>query len=302
MMKIGNVQVKELIDCMEENIEKEYVDILEKIKEHPTYFENELMQKHHTWTELKELLKYRKNIIDWLPMDKNADVLEIMSGCGVLTQSLSTKVKSVTCLEISKTKGMINAHRNKQCDNVEIVVGDYTSFSSQNNKKFDYIVWVDGLVDYQSIAPDYESCKQLLQDMKPLLKEGGTIICATNNPFGMRYLAGYPDENTGYFFEGLSGFPNSKTKKGYTKDALITLFEEANYRDVECYYPYPDYVFPVAIYSDERLPQKGELWMNMCNFQRERLVLFDEERAYDNVIENNMFPQYSNSYLIKAER
>jgi len=302
MMKIGNVQVQELIDCVEENIEKEYLEILEKIKEHPTYFEEELMHKQHTWTELKELLKYRRNIIDWLPMDKDADVLEVMSGCGVLTQSLSQKVKSVTCLEISKTKGMINAYRNKQCDNVEIVIADYAKFCQQNKKKFDYIVWIDGVVDYQSIAPEYQECKELLCDMKTLLKENGTIICGGNNPFGLRYFAGYPDESTGYFFEGLSGFPNSKKKKGYSREKWIQLFDEAGYANIECYYPYPDYMFPTSIYSDERLPHKGELWMNMCNFQRERLVLFDEERAFDNIIENNMFPQYANSYLIKAER
>ncbi len=46
----------------------------------------------------------RENIVDWLPMDKNAKVLEIGSGCGAITGKLAEKAGSVTCVELSKKK------------------------------------------------------------------------------------------------------------------------------------------------------------------------------------------------------
>ena len=36
------------------------------------------------------------------------------------------------------------------------------------------------------------------------------------------------------------------------------------------YYPYPDHKFPSVIYSDEWLPQKGELAEGRSNYDRDR--------------------------------
>lgn len=302
MEKIGNIEIKELSVCEKEQLESEYYDILEKVKINPFYFDDEVGKKKNSWIEIKEMLKYRRNIIDWISIDKDADVLEIMSGCGALTQGLASKANTVTCVELSKTKSIINAYRNQKNENVEIYVSSYDVFSDNVQKQYDYIIWLDGFVDYKTIAPNYDSSKQLLKDLKQLLKDNGTIICAVNNPFGLRYIAGAPDDITGQYFEGITGFPNAKRETGYTRDSFIQLFEESAYMNIECYYPYPDYMFPLAIYSDDRMPQKGELLINTCNFQNDRLLLFDEQRAFDNIIQNKMFSQFSNSYLIMAQK
>lgn len=70
----------------------------------------------------------------------------------------------------------------------------------------------------------------------------------------------------------------------------------------EFYYPYPDYKFPLSIYSDKYLPRKGELNLNSYNFDRKKIELFDEGKVYDSLIEDEMFPVYSNSFLILLER
>ena len=70
--------------------------------------------------------------------------------------------------------------------------------------------------------------------------------------------------------------------------------------DLECefYYPYPDYKLPMVIYSDVYLPKKGELNSNINNLDRDRYIMFDEGKVFDDIIEQNMFPQYSNSFLV----
>lgn len=63
------------------------------------------------------------------------------------------------------------------------------------------------------------------------------------------------------------------------------------------YYPYPDYKFPTAIYSDRRLPRQGELIDNMRNFDRDRMVAFNEKYVFDEIIKDRMFGLFSNSYF-----
>lgn len=302
MIKIGNVEVNEFFECEEEQIEKEYLDILEKIKDNPNYFHGKSLGNNSSWIDIKETLKYRRNSIDWLPIDKGASVLEIMSGCGVLTELLAKKAQKVTCLEKSKTKSLINAYRNQSSDNVEICMSDYATFCENNHEKYDYIIWIEGVMEHKEIAPDFNTFEELLNDIKRLLKSNGTIVCAVKNPLGLRYLAGYPDEITGQFFKGLTGDFKEGAQTGYTRDVFLEMFQNASYKNINCYYPYPDHMFPMVIYSDDRLPQKGELLINMCNFQKERVVLFDETSVYDTIIGKNMFEKYSNSYLVMAQK
>lgn len=54
------------------------------------------------------------------------------------------------------------------------------------------------------------------------------------------------------------------------------------------------------MYSDHWLPGAGELNQNLRNFEGERLVLFDEEKVYDQIIADGRFPEFSNTFLIVA--
>jgi hypothetical protein len=72
----------------------------------------------------------------------------------------------------------------------------------------------------------------------------------------------------------------------------------AEISDYHFYYPYPDYKFMSALYSDERLPLKGELYDNLRNFDRHRMTLFNEKKVYDSLIDEGLFPLFSNSFFI----
>ena len=53
-----------------------------------------------------------------------------------------------------------------------------------------------------------------------------------------------------------------------------------------------------TLYSDMRLPKPGELYDNMRNFDRERMLLFDEKQAFDGIARDGLFPVFSNSYAV----
>lgn len=47
-----------------------------------------------------------------------------------------------------------------------------------------------------------------------------------------------------------------------------------------------------TLYSDRYLPGKGELSNNLRNFDRDRMLLFDEKNAFDGILEEKLFPVF----------
>lgn len=119
---------------------------------------------------------------------------------------------------------------------------------------------------------------------------------------GLKYFAGCKEDHLGQYFVGLEGYSDSDGVRTYSKKTLQELLEKCGFGKVQFYYPYPDYKLPDKIYSDQRLPKKGELVNNLRNFDADRMVLFDESKVFDTIIEAGLFPQFSNSFLIVAEK
>lgn len=95
------------------DIEDVLLDIVKK------GIQDEVLYSDNRWPVLYHLSNIRENILEWYPLKKNADVLEIGSGCGAVTGLLSRKAKHVTCIELSEKRSIINAYRNSGCTNVE---------------------------------------------------------------------------------------------------------------------------------------------------------------------------------------
>ena len=79
----------------------------------------------------------RENIIEWYPFEKDARVLEVGAGCGAVTGALCRAARSVTCVDLSKRRSLINALRHRQYSNLNIVVGNFNDI--ELNQEFDYI-------------------------------------------------------------------------------------------------------------------------------------------------------------------
>lgn len=262
---------------------------------------NSIIAERGKWALLYHLSHLRSNIIEWLPIDKKETVLEIGSGCGAITGTLSDKAKKVTCIELSKKRSTINAYRNKTKDNIEILVGNFEDIEKKLIEQYDYIMLI-GVFEY---AEGYIHSKTPYEDflriIKHHLKENGKIVIAIENKLGLKYWAGCKEDHIGKYFEGIEGYLNTTGVKTFSKKELEDIVHNVQFSQCEFYYPYPDYKLATTIYSDKYLPQKGELNNNIRNFDRERLITFDESKVYDTIIENNLFPIYSNSFLILLE-
>lgn len=275
--------------------------LLSLVKEHSAKDYNKLIAQKANWSVLYHLSDLRGNIVDFLPFSKKDKVLEVGAGCGAITGSIAKKAGSVTCIELSKKRSLINANRNRDCDNVEIKVGNFQDVETDLPCDYDYIMLI-GVFEYaasyiNSPAP-YETFLNILLSH---LKKGGKLVIAIENKYGLKYFAGCREDHLGSFYGGIEGYEEKDHVRTFSRDKLVALAKNAGCSVME-YYPYPDYKLPVTIYSADRLPKRGELSGQVPNFDYARFVAFDEEKAFNELIDDGMFPFFSNSFLMMLQK
>lgn len=277
-------------------------ELLEIVKTYPESEYNRIIEERKKWPILYHLSNIRENIVEWLPIEKSHTVLEIGSGCGAVTGALARKSQKVTCIELSKKRTLINAYRHKEYDNIEICMGNFEEVEKHLTEQYDYITLI-GVLEYAGLyISSNNPYVQFLKIIERHLKPNGKIIVAIENRMGLKYWAGCKEDHVGKYFEGIEGYPSTEGVKTFSKQELEEILEQAGVGSHQMYYPYPDYKFPMTIYSDRYLPKCGELKNNSCNLDSERMLLFNDTLAYDELIKNGLFSTFSNSFLVVIEK
>lgn len=275
------------------DIEEELLKIVRENDE----FESILLNDDR-WPILYHLSDVRKNILRWYDFGKESTVLEIGSGCGAVTGAICETAGFVTCVELSKRRSLINVNRNKIYDNFNIIVGNFESIVF--NEKYDYITLI-GVLEYSPCyIGEQNPFIKMLKKTKDLLKEGGTLIIAIENKFGLKYFAGAKEDHTGRVYDGINSYKNVENVRTFTKEELSNMLFETGFNNLKYFYPMPDYKMPSVIYSDDYLPKRGEL-RNISNvYDRDRNQIFDEEVVFDQLCADGKFDYFANSFLVFA--
>lgn len=256
----------------------------------------EALRNSNKWPILYHLSDIRGNIIDWYPFKKKAHILEIGSGCGAVSGFLCQRAERVVGVELSKKRSLINAYRNHNCDNLEIVVGNFKDI--ELDEKFDYITLI-GVFEYAVSYIGGESpYVNMLKKIKKFLKEDGKIIIAIENKMGLKYWNGANEDHVGRRFEGIENYRFSSKVRTFSKPELKKIFNESGIDTYRFYYPLPDYKLPLVIYSDEYLPHMGEVRTWGTNYNSPRIGLFNEAIVADQICKDRLFDYFSNSFLI----
>ena len=251
------------------------------------------------WALLYHLSSVRENILEWYPFDPDKTLLEIGAGCGAVTGLFCRKVSRVVCNDLSKRRSMINATRHKEVDNLEILVGNFEDI--QTDEKFDYVTLI-GVLEYAIYYISSESpFVDLLKKAKSYLKPGGKLFVAIENKFGIKYWSGATEDHTGNPFDGIVGYDGVEMVRTFSKPGLEEVLKEAGFTNLEFYYPLPDYKLPLEIYSERWLPKHYPVSGNTPNYDRDRLVLFNEEKAMNELIRDGQFEYFANSFLVVCE-
>lgn len=253
------------------------------------------LKQGNSWPILYHLTDMRKNLIEWYPFHKDGEVLEIGSGCGAISGILCDKVKEVTCIELSKRRSMINAYRNRDCNNLKIMVGNFKDI--RLNKKFDYITLI-GVLEYAALYIGGDKpYKKMLNEMKKYLKPNGKILIAIENKMGFKYLNGAREDHVGQRFAGIEDYRFFHGIRTFSKPELEALLGECKYKNIRFYYPSPDYKLPDTIYSDARMPNRGEVRIWNMNYSETRIALYNDAIMADQICRDKVFDYFANSFL-----
>lgn len=268
--------------------------ILEYCKERK---EDELLRISGKWAVLYHLAEERENVIEWYDMKPEAEILEIGSGLGAITKTLSEKAQKVTCVELSKKRSLINAYRNKRRNNIEILVGNFEEIENDLGL-YDYITLI-GVLEYASLyIHEKEPYKELLVRAKKHLKPDGKLIVAIENKMGLKYWNGAEEDHTGVRFDGINDYLGANNIRTFSRKELSSLLENSGFDSYRFFYPFPDYKLPMSIYSDEYQPKVGDLRENAFNYSSTWISNFDQDTVWDQVCLDGMFAYFSNSFIV----
>ena len=142
---------------------------------------------------LYHLSALRENIVDFLPIKKTDKVLEVGSGCGAITGALSRKAGSVTCVDLSKKRSLINAYRHSESENVTIHIGNFTDVEPDLPADYDYICLI-GVFEYGQAyiggSTPYEDFLKILQMFIRDRSGGGSTVCRQHERCNSRWDSG----------------------------------------------------------------------------------------------------------------
>jgi hypothetical protein len=138
----------------------------------------------------------------------------------------------------------------------------------------------------------------LLEKAKKLLLQDGKILLAVENKLGIKYFSGAPETYSHKFFIGLNNFHGYDIIRTFSKSELIELCNLAGFFYINFYYPYPDHVFPLEIYTDESPISFGSIYADN-DIDTERFSFFDEQKLLALLEKEKSAKIFSNSFLLE---
>mgnify|MGYP004577897375 CR=1 FL=1 len=278
------------------DIENEIIEYEKKYKNADEVFKTDIR-----WPVFYHLTPIRKNILNWYPFDENGSVLEIGAGMGAITEVLCDKCKSVTCVELSKNRAKSIEIRNKDKENLEIIVGNLNDIDF-GTRKFDYITLI-GVFEYAALYTNTQNpYTDFLDNIKKVLKPNGKILIAIENKFGMKYWIGAPEDHTNIVYDGITGYNSDSKVRTFGKEELKQILDKSGFKYKKFYYPLPDYKLPSLIFSDEYLPTEETIENYIPYYYEHTQIEFDEKKAYKEIIKNSMFDFFANSFFVEASQ
>lgn len=233
--------------------------------------------------------KLEKNILQWYPMEKNLDTLQIGYIDAELVKQLCDKTRNVTILvqdEEEKQKILQNSKR----DNLKLkVVQDFENYS---DNEYDYVTLIGTLKTFENKieVKAYRRLEFFLKLAKKMCKENGKIILVLDNKYGMKS------------WTTLKANKNIICNQTYalSQKLINRLLEEQNLTEYKYYYVLPDYKATNAIFTDEYLPNLESINRNFL-YGEEEFENFNQTEAFIELLkeERQSFKFFANSYFVE---
>ena len=195
MEKIGSVTLNERFYRGSDQYSDGDIEdtLLRIVQENDSY--EDVLTREDNWALLYHLSPMRENLLEWYDFGEGKSLLEIGAGCGGVTGLFCRKCGRVVAIDLSRRRSLINAYRNKDAGNLEIMLGNFEDI--RLDEKFDFVTLI-GVLEYSIYYIDSPSpFVDMLKRARGFLKPGGKLIVAIENKYGIKYWAGAREDHTG---------------------------------------------------------------------------------------------------------
>lgn len=245
------------------------------------------------------LTKKRENILKWYKFQEDASVLEIGAGYGELTEYLCDHVGHVTCYERKTERLDVIKMRCKSYDNLECCCG----YLQQQNwtEKFDYIFIHDIFALSRKFFKAEDASVEMLKFLLQYLKPEGKILLMIENRLGLKYFAGAAEEISTQFFWGLKSYDEDECCRTFSRAELDDILKKSGITKCNWFYPYPNLVYPLEIYTDE-IMEKIVYGISKPDYEiiSDRYQLFDEQRMFWSLHKEGIENRFVNAFFIEC--
>ena len=217
-----------------------------------------------------------KALIAWYDFVQGSSALFITGGnaeCETLAEVLSEKGMDVTTVPAEKLASI--------------------------NVKYDYIVGA-------GIIEKIDNPVAFLRNLDRLMKPCSKLLIGAENRLGIRYFCGDKDVFSGSVCDGIDGYINvseerkKKYGRAYSKSELAAFLKEAGFKNYKFYSVMPTLARPQMLVSEQYIPNEPIDIRVFPQYNSPETVFLEEEKLYRTLIENNMFHQMANAYLIEC--
>ena len=166
--------------------------------------------------------------------------------------------------------------------------------------KFDYIV-AAGIIE-RSEAPE-----ELLTKLRDLLKSGGKLLIGAENRLAIRYFCGDKDSFSGHVLDGIDGYSKVSEKsmkrnggRAYAGAEYKRMLCHAGFPKCKLYAVMPELVRPQMLIAEDYIPNEDIDLRIFPQYNSPKTLFLEEERLYGTLLENHMFHQMANAFLIEC--
>lgn len=287
-------------DEVEQRMEQTLRDVCDK-----SLFSSELAATIVDWPSYYHVSCIRANLLR--PFQErlgSADVLEVGAGCGAITRFLGESGANVCALEGSPRRARIARLRTSDLANVTVVSDNFETF--EVGRKFDIVTFI-GVLEYANqFVQGPHPARAMLEKARSMLKPGGMVLIAIENQLGLKYFAGAPEDHVSRRMFGIEDRYTPNGVRTYGRAELTSIVRDVGFTHSRFYAPFPDYKFPVTIFSEEGMTVDdfdAASVLTSSIFSDRQLtsyLSFDLPRAWDVVVRNKLGMDLANSFVVLA--
>ncbi len=264
----------------------------------------ELAEAATDWGTTYSLVPTRSNIVRALDLRPDMKVLEIGCGCGPITRYLGEQCGTVDSVEPMEARAAVARLRTRDLDSVEVFVGTLDDVPAE--PVYDVVVVV-GVLEYVGQGTlDPAPYARFLAQCHAVLRDGGTLVLAIENPLGVKYIAGAVEDHTNRPFDSLEDYALLSPARTFTRRALDEMLGAAGFGS-EFLAAFPDYKLPRAVMADELFRRSDQLAENLPRFPSPdylvpRMNLADEALTWRTLVQSGVAEHFANSFVALARK